>query len=121
LLETERLVLREPPEGGKYVIERRVDGVVVGRVGIQVLDPVTWRPAPVGQPELGWTLLPEHRGRGYATEAARAVRDAFQGGRLVSLITPANLPSRRVAERLGARRTEAVVVDGQEWVVWLHP
>jgi RimJ/RimL family protein N-acetyltransferase len=51
---------------GKFVVERLEDGIVVGRVGIQLLDPTTWEPAD-GVPELGWTLAPEHRGKGYAT------------------------------------------------------
>jgi RimJ/RimL family protein N-acetyltransferase len=109
---------------GKFVVERRHDAVVVGRVGIQLLDPVTWEPAasPDGRPELGWTLLPEHRGNGYATEAARAVRGWCPFDRVVSLIAPDNVRSQRVAERLGAVPTESVtLLDSSDAVIWLHP
>jgi RimJ/RimL family protein N-acetyltransferase len=109
---------------GKFVLERRDDRTILGRVGLNFFDPATWErtTAPQAQPELGWALLREHWGRGYATEAARAVRDAARCERLVSLVAPANVRSGRVAERLGARPTETVVLfDGSEAVVWVHP
>jgi [ribosomal protein S5]-alanine N-acetyltransferase len=140
LIETDRLLLRPPTEAdadmaghldqwrrfgiGKFVVERRDDGLVLGRVGIQLLDAETWEPAagPGARPELGWTLRPEHWGNGYATEAARAVLDWFDGSRVISLIPPDNLRSQRVAGRLGAVPTESVTLsDSSEAVVWLHP
>ena len=55
--------------------------------------------------EIGYHLRRDHWGQGLATEAAIACRDwAFarlNTNRLISLIRPENLPSRRVAERLG--------------------
>jgi RimJ/RimL family protein N-acetyltransferase len=59
--------------------------------------------------EIGWRLAADHWGRGYATEAARAVL-AFGFERLalpeiVSFTTVANVRSRRVMEKLGMRRS----------------
>jgi RimJ/RimL family protein N-acetyltransferase len=58
------------------------------------------------EPELGWQLDSEAEGRGYAFEAALAMRDwAYQVRRLetlVSYIGPDNARSIRLAERLGA-------------------
>jgi len=55
--------------------------------------------------EIGYHLRRDFWGQGLATEAAIACRDwAFahlKTGRLISLIRPENLPSRRVAERTG--------------------
>jgi RimJ/RimL family protein N-acetyltransferase len=132
VLETERLLLRRPAAGadlerwetfgiGKFEVVRRADGAVVGLVGIQLLDPLTWQPAAGGQPELGWTLWEAHRGNGYATEAARAVRSWYETDRLVSLIPPANLPSQAVARRLGAVPGAEVHLprDGT-YVIWEH-
>jgi RimJ/RimL family protein N-acetyltransferase len=55
--------------------------------------------------EIGYHLRRDFWGQGFATEAAQACRDwAFahlKTDRLVSLIRPENLPSRRVAERVG--------------------
>jgi [ribosomal protein S5]-alanine N-acetyltransferase len=55
--------------------------------------------------EIGYHLRRDYWGQGLATEAARACRDwAFahmKTDRLISLIRPENMPSRRVAERNG--------------------
>jgi [ribosomal protein S5]-alanine N-acetyltransferase len=54
--------------------------------------------------EIGYLFLRRFWGRGLATEAARAVRDygfALGYRRLISIIDPGNLPSRRVAEKTG--------------------
>src|SRR5215213_10541352 len=55
--------------------------------------------------EIGYLFLRQFWGRGLATEAARAARDhgfhALGHERLVSLIDPGNLASRRVAEKVG--------------------
>jgi RimJ/RimL family protein N-acetyltransferase len=55
--------------------------------------------------EIGWMLFPAAWGRGYATEAGRAVRDeAFDRLEVESIVAvhhPANLASGRVMEKLG--------------------
>ncbi len=55
--------------------------------------------------EVGYHFRRDHWGHGYATEAARSCMDhAFQRlnvEKVISLILPENLPSRRVAERNG--------------------
>ena len=59
--------------------------------------------------EIGWRLAAEHWGRGYATEAARAVvAHGFERlglDEIVSFTTTANVRSRRVMEKLGMRRS----------------
>jgi RimJ/RimL family protein N-acetyltransferase len=106
---------------------------VVGQAGLMIFDRRGWTPstwAQAGshaQPELGWALIRAHWGHGYATEAAAAIRDwarefRFISG-LVSLISPDNVRSQRVAERLGARPTETVthLHTRRKTVVWRHP
>jgi RimJ/RimL family protein N-acetyltransferase len=108
---------------GKFVVER-LDGAFVGRVGLNYLDPATWArsTADDAQPELGWAVVREHWGHGYATEAARAVREWASVPRLASVIEPANRRSIRVAEKLGCMRTDEVAVIGSvACEVWLHP
>jgi len=55
--------------------------------------------------EVGWRLLPEHWGHGYATEAAReSLRYGFEElelDEIVSFTVPANVRSRAVMERIG--------------------
>ncbi|HEV2591742.1 MAG TPA: GNAT family N-acetyltransferase [Gaiellaceae bacterium] len=62
---------------GVFLLEH--DGRFVGRCGILMWDTRTWtlskRGEPSAVPELGWTLAYDAWGNGYATEAARAVRD----------------------------------------------
>jgi RimJ/RimL family protein N-acetyltransferase len=87
---------------GMFVVEERSTGAFLGRVG--PLHPPWW-PAL----EMAWSLAPAARGRGYATEAARAALgwafETLAPERIVSIIDPRNAASRRVAERLGERQT----------------
>lgn len=116
---------------GPFMIERREDGRFLGRAGILVWDARTWTHALAdagenAQPELGWALVRAAWGHGYATEAARAVRDWARTeravGRLISLIAPDNVASQRVAQRLGAVPAETVALfDSKDAVVWVHP
>ncbi len=66
--------------------------------------------------EVGYHLRRDHWGHGYATEAARACMDhGFRrcgADRIVSLIRPENVPSRRVAERNGMQVEREVVHQG---------
>lgn len=107
---------------GKFLVEQRSDGALVGRVGANYYDVQTWRRSADGEPELGWALGREHWGHGYATEAALAVRRWLRAPRVVSLIAPANLRSQQVAQRLGAHPEQTVELPGYgPHVVWEHP
>jgi RimJ/RimL family protein N-acetyltransferase len=119
---------------GPFVLETAsAPGRVVGQAGLMIFDTRGWTPstrADAGshaQLELGWALIREHWGRGYATEAASAIRDwaheRRSDDRLVSLITPDNVRSQRVAERLGAIPAETVTPSdsGRTAVVWRYP
>jgi RimJ/RimL family protein N-acetyltransferase len=96
---------------GEYTVERKDDGEVLGRVGLQLWDPHDWtngkrvRLDGEVETELGWKLGRDHWGRGYATEAAAACRDWARGDlgvkRLISLIAFENAASVRVAEKIG--------------------
>jgi ribosomal-protein-alanine N-acetyltransferase len=58
--------------------------------------------------EIGWAFGHEHQGRGYATEAGRALlAHAFKmlkAHRVIATCQPENVASWRVAEKLGLRR-----------------
>jgi RimJ/RimL family protein N-acetyltransferase len=69
--------------------------------GTVLLKPL---PNGVGEVEVGWHLHPDSWGRGYATEAARAVVDrAFDGGlpEVYAVVRPGNAASLAVCRRLG--------------------
>ena len=72
-----------------------------------------WLPGR-GQAEIGWSLAPEARGRGVATEAARAVLglgfEELGFHRIVARLDALNTASAALCERLGMR-LESVQVD----------
>jgi RimJ/RimL family protein N-acetyltransferase len=119
---------------GPFVIETAAgDGQVVGQAGLMIFDTRGWIPSSwsaagsYAQPELGWALIRTHWGHGYATEAAAAIREWARRrrslDRLVSLISPDNARSQRVARRLGAVPAETITpVDSlRTTVVWRYP
>jgi [ribosomal protein S5]-alanine N-acetyltransferase len=73
--------------------------------------------------EIAYRLDPDYCGRGLATEAAMAVRDhAFRNlklTRVISLIHPDNLPSRRVAEKNGMKIEKKTVFRGFPTLVFV--
>ena len=83
---------------GFVVVLDAADGRFLGRTGLKY-----W--TEFGETELGWVLRPEARGRGYATEASRALLDwAFEEldvPYVTAMIRPGNAASVAVAERLG--------------------
>jgi RimJ/RimL family protein N-acetyltransferase len=94
----------------KQPIVERSSGVVVGYAGVNwcEFEGNRWL-------EFGWRLVPAARGRGYATEASRAVLDlaaATFDGEFLCIIDPANAPSRRVADKLGFAYWKRATWDG---------
>lgn len=86
---------------GMFAMVERASGETIGLAG-------PWHPAGLPEPEMSWLVTEaRHEGRGYATEAARAVLDhlfAAQGWTsLPSYIDRGNAASRALAVRLGAR------------------
>ncbi|WP_374516998.1 GNAT family N-acetyltransferase [Brevundimonas sp.] len=80
------------------VIERD-SGLWLGRIG-------PWRPHDWPGTEVGWGLHPDAQGKGYGVEAATAAIDhAFDvlgWTEVIHCIDPDNLPSIRLAERIGS-------------------
>ncbi|MGN6743273.1 MAG: GNAT family N-acetyltransferase [Amnibacterium sp.] len=106
----------EGADGSLSFAAVRADGTLVGDLILFV------RSLPAECLEVGWVFSPEHRGRGYATEAAHAVLAvAFEEAaahRVVARMDPGNGASARVAERLGMRREALLVEDERvkgEW------
>jgi RimJ/RimL family protein N-acetyltransferase len=66
--------------------------------------------------EVGWIFDPAHAGRGYATEAVRALLDLvfndLQARRAVARVDARNTASLRLCERVGMRR-EAHLVENE--------
>lgn len=84
---------------GRYHVTH--SGVFVGYVGLMRDD---FDAGVVPGVEVAWRLVFEAWGKGYATEAARAVmREGFARGldAIVAVTAAGNAPSRRVMDRLG--------------------
>jgi RimJ/RimL family protein N-acetyltransferase len=102
---------------GALTMELSETGECVGQVGINhgPLFP---------EKELGWFVYAEYERKGYATEAALALRDwAFATLKLpslVSYIAPGNAASVAVAERLGARLDPAAPRTDPADLVYRH-
>ena len=66
--------------------------------------------------EIGYRLHPDYWNRGLITEAAQAVRDHgfrdWKLPRVISLIHPENIPSRRVAEKNGMKVEKEITFRG---------
>lgn len=106
---------------GLWLLRNRASSSFIGDCGLtwQLIDGTE-------ELEIGYHVLPEFQGRGFATEAAIASRDlALSLGhrRLVSIIHPNNRASRRVAEKVGmtverethSRTGAPVVLYSGEW------
>jgi RimJ/RimL family protein N-acetyltransferase len=116
-VEIEEMAGRLPGEPGwvQLSVEDRETGRLVGDVG---LSPAAGEPGVV---KLGYTIAPEDQGRGYATEAVRAlITYAFDvlGADLVRIYADGdNVASHRVAEKSGLRLVERFrrEEDGEVW------
>ena len=99
----------------ELAVARKEDGKVIGLIGLICQDHA--------QGEMGWALAVEHRGQGYATEAARALMDygfnALGLHRIHADTGVDNRASWRIMERLGMRREgllRGAVYEEGKWV-----
>ena len=85
---------------GLWLVVERESGRRVGQVGLAIQE-VDGK----NEPEIAWLIHRAYWRRGFATEAARAVRDHALGSmgleRVISLIRPVNEPSQGVAKKVG--------------------
>ncbi len=96
---------------GLYAVVLKTSGEVIGDCGL--VTPADRGPAEL---EVGYHLRRDQWGHGYATEAARAAWSTpfgtLDAPKVISLIRPENVPSRRVAERNGMKVERAVMYFG---------
>jgi RimJ/RimL family protein N-acetyltransferase len=113
---------------GSLLLFKKDDGVLIGRVGPS-------RPLDWPEIEVGWALLPEFTGQGFALEGAAAAMDfaliELGRSRVVHTIRPENITSQKLATRLGSRNCGPIALpalyqdvpnDGwfqtrEEWVI----
>ncbi|WP_257958548.1 GNAT family N-acetyltransferase [Bacillus sp. V3-13] len=102
---------------GLWIAENKETGEFLGQCGIvpQDIDGTI-------QMEIGYLFARRHWGNGYATEAASACKkygfDQLRLRKLISLIDLDNIPSIRVAERIGMKKEQKIHKWGKEVLVY---
>ena len=102
---------------GPYAVEDKSTGKVMGPVGL-------WYPNDWPEPEIKWALARAYWGHGYASEAARAVKEVaaeyLPQTSLISLIFSDNEPSINLAKSIGAKFEEEIEFRGQIAHIYRH-
>ncbi|HYR52821.1 MAG TPA: GNAT family N-acetyltransferase [Candidatus Dormibacteraeota bacterium] len=102
---------------GMGVVELRSTGEAAGIAGLIKRDGLE-------DVDLGFAYLPQHRGRGYASESAAAVLEhgtrVLGMKRIVAIVSEANQPSIRLLEKLGMRFERMIRLPGDDEEIRLY-
>lgn len=103
---------------GPYAVTEKDTGLVLGNIGV-------WYPHAWPAPELMWSLARPYWGKGFAYEAARAVKrmalEKLPAVNLISLIDKDNLRSQKLAEALGAEYEKEIIFRQHATHIYRHP
>ncbi|HET9591992.1 MAG TPA: GNAT family N-acetyltransferase [Solirubrobacterales bacterium] len=95
---------------GPWILREKESGAFAGRGGL------SWTTVEdTAQVELPWSIEPHLHGQGLATEAAAAAchhARELELEQVIALVLPANVPSRRVAEKAGFEEDGEVIHAG---------
>ena len=105
---------------GTWAVERKSDSRLIGNAGLFT----AWRgldPEFGEEPEMGWIFAAEVHGQGVAHEACVTVLEWAEANLdptpIWAIISPANLPSIRLAEKLGFERLHETDYHGDPTIV----
>lgn len=102
---------------GPYCMSLKSDGALIGICGL-------FKRENLEDPDIGFSVLPDYCGEGYAGEAAVAVvdyaREELGIGVLTAIVSPANLPSIGLIEKLGLTFEQMVTMPGDDDAVCLY-
>lgn len=100
---------------GLYRVALKPNDVPIGMCGLLKRDTLP-------QPDIGFALLPDYSGKGYAYEAANAVRtlafEQFNLPALLAITLPSNQASIRLLEKIGLRYAKPFWHNNEE--LWLY-
>ena len=102
---------------GPYCLSLKSNGDLIGICGL-------FRRENLDDPDIGFSVLPEHCGRGYANEAASAVikyaKEVLGITRLTALVSPKNVPSIGLIEKLGLTFNSLITMPGDDEAIRLY-
>jgi RimJ/RimL family protein N-acetyltransferase len=94
-----------------WLVVRDAGGEPVGMCGLVDRE-------GLDHPDIGYAYLARHAGKGYATEAARAVlahaREALGHKTILAITSPDNTPSQRVLEKIGLKFVQMINLPGHD-------
>ena len=97
-------------EYGLWTIVEKATGTVLGRAGIEELPECC--EGLSGEPELSYLIGKEYRGNDYAAEACQAIlhyaAEELEMKRIYVRTSNGNLPSQKLAEKLGLLKVESI-------------
>ena len=102
---------------GPYAMVLKEDGARIGICGLFKRDNLE-------HPDIGFAVLPDHCGAGFAGEAAFAVlahaRDDLQLSELAAIVSPGNAPSVGLIEKLGLSFGGMIRMPGDDHEICLY-
>ena len=102
---------------GPYCMSLKSDGSMIGICGL-------FRRDNLDDPDIGFGVLPDFVGKGYAGEAAQAVvdyaRDTLKIGVLTAIVSPENAPSIGLIEKLGLTYERMITMPGDDGAICLY-
>jgi ribosomal-protein-alanine N-acetyltransferase len=100
---------------GRLAVTLKSNGQFIGFAGLKYLPNLK-------AVDIGYRLIPEYWGKGYATEASKAcVKFAFETlnlTKIIAMVMPENKGSVRVLEKLGFTYEKEILDEGD--LVWLY-
>ncbi|WP_405228112.1 GNAT family N-acetyltransferase [Lentisalinibacter sediminis] len=102
------------PGYGQFFVGSRESGEALGVCGLLYRE-------ELDVTDVGFAFLPEARGRGYAVEAAQVVLEYGRGlgiADIVALVSPHNVASIRVLEKMGFGLRQRLRLGGRETLLW---
>ncbi len=102
---------------GPFKMVRKDDGVAIGICGLFKRD-------NLNDPDIGFAVLPDYCGNGFAGEAARAVvvhaRDDLGLQRLTAIVSPGNVASIGLIQKLGLTFSGMITMPGDDEAICLY-
>ena len=102
---------------GPYAMVLKSDGSSIGICGL-------FRRENLDDPDIGFSVLPDFCGKGYAGEAAFAViahaRDDLGIRELTAIVSPGNAPSIGLIEKLGLSFIRMITMPGDDEAICLY-